>query len=62
MNEASHKRVQLRKTEEILFREKKMLGSRDILGEEDEIQPNGKMFKKLDLGDYRCTFKWTTKY
>ena len=36
-----------------LFREKRMLGSRDVLGEEDEIQPNGKMFKKLDLGDYR---------
>jgi len=33
--------------------EKKMLGTRDILGEEDEIQPNGKMFKKLDLGGYR---------
>jgi len=34
-------------------REKRMLGSRDVIGEEDEIQPNGKMFKKLDLGDYR---------
>ncbi len=36
-----------------LTREKRMLGSRDVIGEEDEIQPNGKMFKKLDLGDYR---------
>ena len=24
-----------------------------MLGEEDEVQPNGKMFKKLELGDYR---------
>ena len=23
------------------------------MGEEDEVQPNGKMFKKLELGDYR---------
>ena len=30
-----------------------MLGTRDVLGEDDEIQPNGKMFKKLDLGEYR---------
>jgi len=35
------------------YKEKKLLGTRDILGEEDEIQPNGKMFKKLELGDYR---------
>jgi len=35
------------------YREKKLLGTRDILGEEDEVQPNGKMFKKLELGDYR---------
>jgi len=35
------------------YREKKLLGTRDLLGEEDEVQPNGKMFKKLELGDYR---------
>ena len=35
------------------YREKNLLGTRDILGEEDEVQPNGKMFKKLELGDYR---------
>jgi len=35
------------------YREKKLLGTRDMLGEEDEVQPNGKMFKKLELGDYR---------
>jgi len=35
------------------YREKKLVGTRDILGEEDEVQPNGKMFKKLELGDYR---------
>lgn len=35
------------------YKEKKLLGTRDLLGEEDEVQPNGKMFKKLELGDYR---------
>jgi len=35
------------------YKDKKLLGTRDILGEEDEVQPNGKMFKKLELGDYR---------
>ena len=35
------------------YNEKKLLGTRDVLAEEDEIQPNGKMFKKLELGDYR---------
>ncbi|XP_023345187.1 long-chain-fatty-acid--CoA ligase 3-like [Eurytemora carolleeae] len=35
------------------YREKRLLGTRDILGEEDEIQPNGKMFRKLELGDFR---------
>lgn len=35
------------------YRDRKLLGTRDILGEEDEIQPNGKMFKKLELGSYR---------
>jgi len=35
------------------YKDKKLLGTRDILGEEDEVQPNGKMFKKLEMGDYR---------
>jgi len=35
------------------YQEKKLLGTRDVLAEEDEVQPNGKMFKKLELGDYR---------
>jgi len=35
------------------YKEKRLLGTRDVLGEEDEVQPNGKMFKKLELGDYR---------
>ena len=30
-----------------------VLGTRDILGEEDEIQSNGRIFSKLELGDYR---------
>lgn len=29
------------------------LGTREILSEENEIQPNGKVFKKLILGEYR---------
>ncbi|KAM4554944.1 long-chain-fatty-acid--CoA ligase 4 isoform 1-T2 [Odontesthes bonariensis] len=29
------------------------LGTRDILSKENEIQPNGKVFKKLILGEYR---------
>ena len=33
------------------------MGTRDILGEDDEIQPNGKMLKKLELGDYRLVLK-----
>ena len=32
---------------------RRILGSRDILGEDDEIQPNGRIFSKLILGDYR---------
>ena len=30
-----------------------VLGTRDSLGEDDEVQPNGVIFKKLLLGDYR---------
>jgi len=32
---------------------KRCLGTRQVLGEEDEIQANGKVFKKLSLGDYK---------
>ena len=32
---------------------RRFLGTRDILGEDDEIQPNGRIFAKLELGDYR---------
>jgi len=31
---------------------KNCLGTRQILGETEEMQKNGKMFKKLSLGDY----------
>ena len=30
-----------------------ILGTREIIAELDEVQPNGKMFKKYQLGDYR---------
>merc|ERR1719369_1110935 len=36
--------------------EKQCLGTREVLGEEDEVQSSGKVFKKLSLGDY----KWMT--
>ena len=36
---------------------RKVLGTRDVAGEEDEIQPNGTVFKKLKLGDYRFKYK-----
>lgn len=29
------------------------MGTREYLGEEDEVQPSGKMFKKMVLGDYQ---------
>ena len=32
---------------------KNCLGTRQILGETEEMQKNGKMFKKLSLGDYK---------
>ena len=34
------------------FKNKRLLGTREILNEEDEIQPNGKIFKKVILGHY----------
>lgn len=36
--------------------DKKCLGTREILSEEDEVQPNGKVFKKYNMGEY----KWRT--
>ena len=30
-----------------------IMGTREIIAELDEVQPNGKMFKKYQLGDYR---------
>jgi len=38
------------------YGEKQCLGTREVLGEDDEIQTDGKIFKKLSLGDY----KWIT--
>ena len=35
------------------YTDKPLLGTRDILKEEDEVQSNGKIFKKLHLGEYR---------
>lgn len=32
---------------------KKCLGTRQILSEEDEVQPNGRIFKKYNMGDYQ---------
>ena len=32
------------------YGDKRLFASRDILGEEDEIQPNGKLFRKLGIG------------
>uniref|UniRef100_W5K1X0 long-chain-fatty-acid--CoA ligase n=1 Tax=Astyanax mexicanus TaxID=7994 RepID=W5K1X0_ASTMX len=34
------------------FPERDCLGTREVLSEEDEVQPNGKVFKKVILGDY----------
>jgi long-chain acyl-CoA synthetase len=32
---------------------RKCLGTREILAEEDEVQPNGRVFKKYNMGGYR---------
>lgn len=32
---------------------KRCLGTREILSEEDEIQPNGRVFKKYNMGEYK---------
>ncbi|KAK1168454.1 long-chain-fatty-acid--CoA ligase 3b [Acipenser oxyrinchus oxyrinchus] len=34
------------------YRERDCLGTRELISEEDEIQPNGKVFKKVILGRY----------
>lgn len=36
-----------------LHSEKKCLGTRQILAEEDEVQPNGRIFKKYKMGEYQ---------
>ena len=38
------------------YKDKDCLGTREILSDDEEIQPNGKIFHKYDLGDY-C---WST--
>uniref|UniRef100_A0A1A8BPU7 long-chain-fatty-acid--CoA ligase n=1 Tax=Nothobranchius kadleci TaxID=1051664 RepID=A0A1A8BPU7_NOTKA len=35
------------------FRDAHCLGTREILSEENDIQPNGKVFKKLIMGEYK---------
>ena len=35
------------------YKSRDLLGTRDILAHEDEVQSNGKIFKKFQLGDYR---------
>jgi long-chain acyl-CoA synthetase len=40
----------------IKYKKLKTLGTREIISIDDEIQPNGKTFKKLSLGNY----KWAT--
>ena len=35
---------------------KECLGTREVLGVEDEVQKSGKVFQKLQLGEY----KWIT--
>ncbi|KAK0147015.1 Long-chain-fatty-acid--CoA ligase 4 [Merluccius polli] len=35
------------------FGQSNCLGTRDVLSKENEVQPSGKVFKKLILGDYR---------
>lgn len=40
------------------YRDRQLFAARDVLGEEDEIQQNGKVFRKLDLGDYRYVGKY----
>lgn len=39
-----------------VHKDKRCLGTREILAEEDEVQPNGRIFKKYKMGEY----KWKT--
>lgn len=39
------------------YAKKRCYGYREVLGQEDEVQPNGKVFKKLILSD---TYNWVT--
>lgn len=36
-----------------IYTSKDCLGTREYLSEEDEVQPNGRVFKKYNLGDYK---------
>ena len=49
------------------YAHRELLGTRDVLREEDEIQSNGKIFKKLHLGMSlkgctKITFQSTVKF
>ena len=35
------------------FNDRQCLGTREILGEEKEVQPDGKVFAKFNLGEYK---------
>jgi len=35
------------------YKSANLLGTRDVVGEDDEVQPNGQIFRKLILGGYR---------
>ena len=35
------------------YGDKQLMGTREVLGEEDEEQDSGKMFTKLELGEYK---------
>ena len=50
-----------------LYEDKLCLGTRQVLGEEDEVQSNGKIFKKFNLGgyqwmNYREAFQISTEF
>ena len=35
------------------YSDRKFLGTREVFGEDDEIQSNGRIFNKLEMGAYR---------
>jgi hypothetical protein len=35
-----------------LHSHKRMVGTRQVLSEDEEMQPNGKVFQKWEMGDY----------